>query len=100
LTDRSSRPSRTRSTVDEVVRRLIEQVRRQRMPMRCIAGPVGRSVSTVARRLARLGPSSLKTLDPVRPVVRYEHSVPGEMLHTGTKKLGRIVHPSHSVNGD
>jgi transposase InsO family protein len=100
LADRSSRPSRTRGTVDEVVRCSIEQLRRLRMPMRRIAELVGRSVSTVARWLARLGLSSLKALDPVRPVVRYEHTAPGEMLHMDTKKLGRIVRPSHRLTGD
>ena len=100
LTDRSSRPSRTRSTVDEALQRSIEQLRRLRMPMRRIAELVGRSVSTVARWLARLGLSSLKALDPVRPVLRYEHIAPGEMLHMDTKKLGRIVRPSHRVTGD
>ena len=68
--------------------------------MRRIAELVGRSVSTVSRWLARLGLSSLKALDPVRPVVRYEHTAPGEMLHMDTKKLGRIVRPSHRVTGD
>ena len=58
------------------------------------------SVSTVSRWLARLGLSSLKALDPVRPIVRYEHTAPGEMLHIDTKKLGRIVRPSHRVTGD
>ena len=100
LVDRSSRPSRTRSTVDEALVRSIEQLRRLRMPMRRIAELVGRSVSTVSRWLARLGLSSLKTLDPVRPVVRYEHTAPGEMLHMDTKKLGRIVRPGHRVSGD
>ena len=100
LADRSSRPSRTRDTVDEALRRSIEQLRRLRIPMRRIAELVGRSVSTVARWLARPGLSSLKALDPVRPVVRYEHIAPGEMLHMDTKKLGRIARPSHRVTGD
>jgi len=100
LVDRSSRPSRTRATVDEVLERSIERLRRLRMPMRRIAELVGRSVSTVARWLARLGLSSLKALDPVRPVVRYEHLAPGEMLHMDTKKLGRIVRPGHRISGD
>jgi transposase InsO family protein len=100
LTDRSSRPSKTRSTVDESLERSIEKLRRLRMPMRRIAELVGRSVSTVSRWLARLGLSSLKALDPVRPVVRYEHAAPGEMLHIDTKKLGRIVRPSHRMTGD
>ena len=100
LADRSSRPSRTRASLDETLLRWVEQLRRLRMPMRRIAELVGRSVSTVSRWLARLGLSSLRALEPVRPVLRYEHSAPGEMLHMDTKKLGRIVRPSHRVTGD
>ena len=100
LADRTSRPRRMRSSVDQAVVCSIEQLRRLRMPMRRIAEVVGRSLSTVSRVLDRLGLSSLKTLDPVRPVVRYEHIAPGEMLHIDTKKLGRIVRPSHRVTGD
>ena len=36
----------------------------------------------------------------MRPVVRYEHTAPGEMLHIDIKKLSRIVRPSHRVTGD
>ena len=100
LAERSSRPSRTRCSVDGALLHSIEQLRRLRMPMRRIAQIVGRSISTVSRWLARLGLSSLRALDPVRPVVRYEHAAPGEMLHMDTKKLGRIVRPSHRVTGD
>lgn len=100
LRDRSSKPQRTRSTVDGAVAQRIEQLRRARMPMRRIATVVGRSVATVSRFLAGLGLSSLKALDPVLPVVRYEREAPGEMLHMDTKKLGRIVRPSHRVTGD
>jgi transposase InsO family protein len=100
LADRSSRPGRTRRSVDEALERWIEQLRRLRMPMRRIAELVGRSVSTVSRWLARLGLSSLRALDPIRPLVRYEHTAPGEMLHMDIKKLGRIVRPSHRVTGD
>ena len=100
LADRSSRPRHTRGSVDAALEHSIEQLRRLRMPMRRIAQLVGRSVSTVSRLLARLGLSSLQALDPVRPIVRYEHVAPGEMLHIDTKKLGRIVRPSHRVTGD
>ena len=100
LQDRSSRPSRTRGTVDEALGRWIEQLRRLRMPLRRIAELVRRSVSTVSRWVARLGLSSLKALEPLRPIVRYEHAAPGEMLHMDTKKLGRIVRPSHRVTGN
>jgi len=100
LTDRSSRPAKTRTNLDEALRQRIEQLRRARMPMRRIAAVVGRSVATISRVLAGLGLSSLKALDPAQPVVRYEREAPGELLHMDTKKLGRIVRPSHRVTGD
>jgi transposase InsO family protein len=100
LRDRSSRPRRTRTTLDSQLAQRIEQLRRARMPMRRIALTVGRSVATVSRLLFALGLSSLKALDPVQPVVRYEREAPGELLHMDTKKLGRIVRPSHRVTGD
>jgi len=100
LRDRSSRPRRTRTTVDAEVAERIEQLRRARMPMRSIAAVVGRSVATISRFLGGLGLSSLKALDPVPPVVRYEREAPGELLHMDTKKLGRIVRPSHRVTGN
>ena len=100
LLDRSSRPTKTRTNLDEALCKRIEQLRRLRMPMRRIAVVVGRSVATVCRLLERLGLSSLKALDPVAPLVRYERDAPGELLHIDTKKLGRIVRPSHRVTGD
>ena len=100
LLDRSSRPSKTRTSLDEALCKRIEQLRRSRMPMRRIAAVVGRSVATVCRLLSRLGLSSLKVLDPIAPLVRYEREAPGELLHIDTKKLGRIVRPSHRVTGD
>jgi len=100
LLDRSSRPHRTRSTVDATLSQRIVQLRHARMPMRTIAAVVGRSVATVSRVLAQQGLSSLKALDPARPVVRYERDAPGELLHMDTKKLGRIVRPSHRVTGN
>lgn len=100
LMDRSSRPQRTRSRLDASALERIEGLRRQRMPMRRIAGVVGRSVATISRALRTLGLSSLKALEPTVEVVRYERARPGEMLHIDTKKLGRIVRPSHRVTGD
>jgi transposase InsO family protein len=100
LCDRSSRPARTRSTLDGELASRIEQLRRSRMPMRRIAAVVGRSVATVSRLLASLGLSSLKALDPVELVVRYEREAPGELLHMDIKKLGRIIRPSHRVTGN
>ena len=65
-----------------------------------IARYAGVSDSTVSRVLARAGLSRLSDLEPSEPVVRYEHDAPGDMLHIDTKKLGRIVRPSHRVTGN
>jgi len=100
LWDRSSRPTKTRASLDVELLQRIEQLRRGRMPMRRIAAVVGRSVATISRALARLGLSSLKTLEPREPIVRYEHHAPGELLHMDMKKLGRIAVPGHRVTGD
>ena len=100
LLDRSSRPVRTRTSINAHLAERIERLRRNRMPMRRIAGVVGRSVATVSRLLAGLGLSSLKALDPVQAVLRYEWHAPGEMLHMDTKKLGRIEQVGHRIHGD
>lgn len=54
----------------------------------------------MGRVLARAGLSRLSDLQPSEPVVRYEHERPGELIHIDTKKLGRIVRPSHRVTGN
>ncbi|MGV3498860.1 MAG: leucine zipper domain-containing protein, partial [Hydrogenophaga sp.] len=56
--DSSSRPAKTRSTIDEARGQRIEQLRRSRMPMHRIAAVVGRSVATISRWLARLRPTT------------------------------------------
>ena len=100
LLDRSSRPFKTRSRLDQSLCQRMEGLRRARMPMRRIASVVGRSVATVSRFLASVGLSSLKALDPVQPVVRYEREAPGELLHMDTKKLARIAVTGHRVTGN
>lgn len=100
LFDRSSRPHRTRTTIDNALLGRIERLRRDRRPMRVIARVVGRSVATISRVLKGLDLSSLKALDPRPASVRYERAGVGELLHIDTKKLGRIVRPSHRVTGE
>ena len=100
LRDLSSRPHKTRTRLDGELVERIERMRRARRPMRTIARIVGRSVATISRVLKALGLSSLKALDPRPTIVRYERSAPGELLHIDTKKLGRIVRPSHRVTGE
>jgi len=100
LQDRSSRPLRLRAVTPPKVIKRIEQLRRQRMTGARIAELVGVSPSTVSRVLKRLGLSSLSALDPEEPARRYEHALPGDMLHLDTKKLGRILKPGHRVTAD
>jgi transposase InsO family protein len=76
------------------------ELRKRRLTQRRIAASLGISGSTVQRVLARAGLSKLKDLEPVEPVRRYEHELPGELLHIDTKKLGRIERPSHRVTGN
>jgi transposase InsO family protein len=101
LVDRSSRPSHLWQATPPLVVERIEAQRRQRKTVREIAEVVGVPKSTVARLLAARGLARLSALDPPPPPpVRYEHPYPGAMVHSDTKKLGRIVRPSHRVTGD
>ncbi len=94
LHDRSSRPARTRTNLDAALRERIEQLRRSRMPMRRIATIVGRSVSTVSRLLACLGLSSLKALDPIAPIVRYERERPASCCISTQRSSGASCNPA------
>ena len=76
------------------------ELRHRRLTQARIATALGVSKSTVSRVLARAGLSRLADLEPAEPVVRYEHEAPGDMLHIDTKKLRRIVRPSHRVTGN
>jgi len=50
--------------------------------------------------LARIGSSRLGSPGPVALPQRYERERPGELLHLGTKKLGRIEAAGHRIHGD
>ncbi|MEO3715926.1 IS481 family transposase [Roseateles flavus] len=100
LGDASSRPAHSPRSIDPAKALLIVELRRRRMLQSNIARSVGVSASTVSRVLARAGLSKLSDLEPAQPVVRYEREAPGELLHMDTKKLGRIVRPSHRVTGN
>jgi len=100
LADASSRPAHSPRSIDPAKALLIVELRRRRMLQSSIARSVGVSSSTVSRVLARAGLSKLSDLEPAQPVVRYEREAPGELLHIDTKKLGRIVRPSHRVTGN
>lgn len=44
-------------------------------------------------------PARLKDLEPAKPVLRYEHDRPGDLIHLDTKKLGRIERIGHRITG-
>jgi transposase InsO family protein len=100
LHDRSSAPRRCpRRTPEERIVE-IEQLRRRRMTGPAIARTLGMACSTVSQVLRRLGLGKLTHLDPKPPVVRYERSAPGEMIHLDIKKLGRFDVAGHRATGD
>jgi transposase InsO family protein len=100
LGDASSRPVSSPRSISPAKALLIVELRRRRMTQGRIAASAGVSESTVSRVLARAGLSKLSDLEPIEPVVRYEHDNPGDLLHIDTKKLGRIERPSHRVTGN
>ena len=100
LADASSRPARSPRAIEPAKALLIVELRQRRMLQARIASSVGVSASPVSRVLARAGLSKLSDLEPREPVQRYEHEAPGDLLHIDTKKLGRIVRPSHRVTGN
>jgi transposase InsO family protein len=100
LIDRSSRPTLSPGAIAPGKALAIVELRRHRLTQARIAASLGVSKSTVGRVLARAGLSHLKDLEPIPPVVRYEHEAVGDLLHIDTKRLGRIVRPGHRVTGD
>ncbi|QUQ67902.1 IS481 family transposase [Kutzneria sp. CA-103260] len=93
MADRSSRPRTSpRRTPTRTERRIIKvRVLRRWGPAR-IAFLLGLNPSTVHRVLNRYGLARLTHLDRAtgRPVRRYEHPAPGDLVHVDIKKLGNI----------
>lgn len=79
---------------------LIRLLRRAKLVAAEIAARLPLARSTVSAALSRLGLGRLHYLNPPPPVQRYEWGRPGELVHMDTKKLGRIVRPSHRVTGN
>jgi transposase InsO family protein len=100
LDDRSSAPRRCPRRVPAERIAEIERLRRQRMNGPAIARRLAMPRSTVGLVLRRLGLGRLKHLELKPPVMRYERSRPGEMIHLDIKKLGRFQKAGHRVTGD
>ena len=100
LRDRSSRPHRSPSATDEILKTAIVALRRQRMTLVAIATQLHLSRSTVARIAKAAGLNRLIKLEPVPVYRRYERAEAGELLHLDVKKLGRIVRVGHRITGD
>lgn len=100
LVDRRSTPRRIpHRTSAEVVSRVLA-ARHKRMVAWAIARELRLPRSTVGAILRRHGLGRLSALEKPVPVVRYERSAPGELLHLDIKKLGRIKGVGHRVHGD
>jgi hypothetical protein len=103
LVDRPSIPPHSpRRTAARVEQRILRLRRRERLGPARIAARLGLPASTVHRVLVRHGCNRLANLDrPTgRPIRRYEHLHPGDLVHLDTKKLGRIpVGGGHRLHG-
>lgn len=100
LADRSSRPDVSPRAIAPATALTIIELRKKRMTQLRIAGYLHVSKATVSRVLHRAGLSTLADLEPVEPIVRYEHAQCGDLIHFDTKKLARIERPGHRVHGD
>lgn len=100
LRDRSSRPHRSPGQLPRHRRRQIARQRQRRWSSLRIAQHYGLPISTVVAVQRRLGLNRLRRLEPPRPVVRYEHPRPGDLVHLDVKKLGRIGRIGHRMHGD
>ncbi len=100
MVDRSSRPHRSPQLVGRGQEEHVAMLRELLgAGADTIAALTGIPRSTVHRILRRRGLQRPKA--PKEPVVRYEHSVPGAMVHVDTKKLGRFTRgPGHRIHGD
>jgi transposase InsO family protein len=89
LRDRSSAPRRVANRTAPERMEAIAKLRRLRFTAAEIAELLEMALSTVSGILKRLGMGRLGHLG-LEPVVRYERSRPGELVHIDVKKLGRI----------
>jgi transposase InsO family protein len=99
LGDRSSRPrlcprQTSSSLVEEVV-----VLRRGHMPGYESARRTGLSPASVSRILRRARLSRWRDLNPPPPIQRYEHPVPGDLVHLDIKGMTRFSEVSRRGDG-
>jgi transposase InsO family protein len=93
LVDRPSVPHPSpHRTPAHLEQRILRLRHRERLGPARIAARLGMPASTVHRVLVRHGLNRLVLLDRStgRVIGRYEHPVPGDLVHVDIKKLGRI----------
>ncbi len=101
LEDRSSRPKHLPTrTPQKLIRRMV-QLRRRRKAGWEIAQELDMAVATVSKHLKAEGLGRIWRLEEsLDPPKRYEHAVPGELLHIDAKRFARINGVGHRIHGD
>ena len=100
LRDRSSTRHRHPNRTPRTRRRQIKRYREKGWSSPRIADQLKMPVSTVVVVVRRLGLNKLSRLVPPDPVIRYERSRPGSLIHMDIKKLARIARIGHRIHGD
>lgn len=100
LHDRRSVARRRPHALAPVWLELIRWLRAGKLVASEIAARLPLARSTISAALRRMGLGRLWQPAAPVPVERYEWPRPGDLVHMDTKKLGRIVRPSHRVTGD
>ena len=98
LLDHSSRPRHSPRQIDSLLLEKVLVLRRGHMPGYEIARRTGLSPASVSRILRRARLSRWRDLNPPPPVVRYEHAVPGDLVHLDIKSMTRFSEVS--LRGD
>lgn len=100
LLDRSSKPHRSPGRTSRALERQVVRLREKRWSTPRIAHHLKLPISTVGVICRRHGLGRLPQLEPPSPVIRYQWTWPGEMVHLDTKKLARIERVGHRIHGD
>lgn len=100
LEDASSRPRRQPRRTSAATVAAIVAARHARQTAWAIATQLHVPRSTVAAILVRAGLNRLAHLTPRGPVIRYERTRPGELVHLDIKPLARILRVGHRIHGD